>query len=441
MNKLAILGGTPVRTTPFSSQPHIGETEKKYVTECLDEKMFSRFIGSPVPGYRDQLRLSSEEAANSQAFWSVLGGKYVRLFEAEFAKKHDVKYAISMNSATSCLTAALIACGIQPGDEVVTTALSFTATATSISLMGGKAVCVDVSPETYCMDMQSLEKAVTEKTKAIIPVHLLGNAGNIAEIKMFCEDRDIVLIEDTAQALHSKKDNVFLGSFGSIGVFSFQESKNIMTGEGGMAITDDPELAYRLRLIRNHGEALVDETDAPERIKAALGYNYRLPEILAAIGYAQAQKIEFLNNIRKENFEYLQKGLKSFSFLKFQQITNDPGQFFPYCVGMRFDSADYGVSRDLFALALRSEGIPVSTGFPRLMNENLINDSQIKTPVAHKLNYEEYLAFFLVGQPNNRSDMQDIINAFEKLSTYRVELQKAEPNFTISREYDSGRGS
>ena len=418
MNNLAILGGTPVRTAPFSSQPHIGETEKKYVTECLNEKMFSRFIGSPVPGYREQLALNSQEAANSQDFWSVLGGKYVRLFEAEFAKKHDVNYAISMNSATSCLTAALIACGIQPGDEVVTTALSFTATATSISLMGGKAVCTDVSPDTYCMDMKSLEKAVTEKTKAIIPVHLLGNAGNIAEIKTFCEDRNIILIEDSAQALRSKKNNIYLGSIGSIGVFSFQESKNIMTGEGGMAITNDPE-----------------------RIKAALGYNYRLPEILAAIGYAQAQKIEYLNNIRKDNFEYLEAGLSSFSFLRFQEITNDPDQFFPYCVGMRFDSNDFGVSRDLFALALRAEGIPVSTGFPRLMNENLIFDSEIETPVAHQLNYEEYLAFFLVGQPNNQSDMQDIIKAFDKLSVYREELKKAESNFTITREYDSGRGS
>ena len=108
---------------------------------------------------------------------------------------------------------------------------------------------------------------------------------------------------------------------------------------------------------------------------------------------------------------------------------------------MRFDSTDFGVSRDLFALALRAEGIPVSTGFPRLMNENLIFDSEIETPVAHKLNYEEYLAFFLVGQPNNQSDMQDIIKAFDKLSTYRDELKEAEPNFTISREYDSGRGS
>ncbi len=441
MANLAILGGTPVRTSPFSSQPHIDETEKKYVAECLDEKTFSRFIGSPVPGYRDQLTLNSEEAANSQSFWSVLGGKYVRLFESEFAKKHGVTYAISMNSATSCLTAALIACGIQPGDEVVTTALSFTATATSISLMGGKAVFADVSPDTYCLDMKSLEKVVTQKTKAIVPVHLLGNAGNIAEIKMFCEDRNIVLIEDSAQALHSKKDNIYLGSVGSVGVFSFQESKNIMTGEGGMAITNDPELAYRLRLIRNHGEALVDETDAPERIKAALGYNYRLPEVLAAIGYAQAQKIEYLNKIRKDNFEYLRGGLSSFSFLKFQQITNDPGQFFPYCVGMRFDPNDFGVSRDLFALALRAEGIPVSTGFPRLMNENLIFNSEIETPIAHKLNYEEYLAFFLVGQPNNQSDMQDIIKAFDKLSSCRDELRKAEPNFAITREYDSGRGS
>jgi dTDP-4-amino-4,6-dideoxygalactose transaminase len=405
----------------------------------MEGKMFSRFIGSPVAGFRETLAMSSREATELKDFWSVLGGKYVRAFEAEFAEKHRISYAVSMNSATSCLTAALIALGVEPGDEIVTTPFSFTATATAVALMGARAVFADVCPETYCMELPSLKAVVTDQTKAVMPAHILGNAGHITEIRDYCRWKGIALVEDTAQALHSQKDGEFLGSFGDIGIFSFQETKNIMTGEGGMAVTNDPELAYRLRLIRNHGEALVDEFDPPERLKTAMGYNFRLPEILAAIGYAQTQNIEFLNNIRKHNFHVLKRGLNGFSYLEFQKVTNDPGEFYPYCVGLRFNPDDFGVHRDLFALALRAEGVPVSTGFPRLLNENLIHDAKNVTPHANRLNYEEYLGFFQVGYPNTEEDMRELIAAVRKLTDSRDELIRAQKTLKVTREYDSGR--
>lgn len=440
MDELAILGGKPVRTSPFMGRPHIDEKEKEVLLDCLEKKAFSRFIGSPAGNFRKELSRTSRETAELKDFWSVLGGEYVRLFEAEFAKRHGAAYAISMNSATSCLIAALMACGVGPGDEVITSPFTFTATATAIALAGARARFADIHPETYCLDLRSVKALLNDRTKAVLPVHILGNGADVHKLAALCREAKIPMIEDSAQALHAKAGGTFLGTVGEIGAFSFQETKNIMTGEGGMAVTNNPELAYRLRLIRNHGESMVFEGDAPERVRAARGYNFRLQEPIAAIGYVQVQKLEMLNDIRKKNYEVLKKELSRHSFLRFQEVRNDPGQFFPYCVGMSFNAKEFGVDRNLFAQALRAEGVPVSTGFPRLLNENLIGGgSPDQTPVAKSLNYSEYLGFFQVGYPNDVEDMKDIIQAFRKLVEQRDSLIHAAPGIPANREYDSGR--
>ena len=244
MNKLAITGGKKIFPKNLKGTPLTDHLEIKYVNECLNNNTYSRFVGSPVGGYRDQLKMSSSEASKIDDKWSVLGGKFVRLFEREFANKYDVKYAVSMNSATSGITAAILAAGIKPGDEVITTPISFTATATAIHLSGAKVVFADIDEKTYCMDPKSLKSKITKKTKAVVPVHFDGNAGNIFEIDKICKSNNLILIEDSAQALLCKKNNKFLGSIGLAGIYSFQESKNIMTGEGGMVITNDDEMAY-----------------------------------------------------------------------------------------------------------------------------------------------------------------------------------------------------
>lgn len=439
MNTLAILGGSPIRTAPFMSRPMLDESETKAVMECFDKKMFSRYVGSPVGNFRQYLKMKSCEAKTLNDFWSVLGGPYVRNFEAEFAEIHKSDFAISANSATSSIISAIIATGIKEGDEVITSPLSFTATATAIKLGGGTPVFADINKDSYCIDLNSIIKRVTKKTKAIVPVHLLGNDADILNIHEFCKQKGIALIEDSAQALYTSIKGKYLGTFGDIGIFSFQESKNMMTGEGGMALTNSDELAYKLRLIRNHGEAMVFEgEDSQDVIDCARGYNFRLPDPLAAIGYCQAKKIKEIQRIRNQNYTYLKNQLSQFSFLKFQKVSDYIDTFSPYCVGLTFEHSD--IHRNTFAQALRAEGIPVTTGFPRLLNENPLTKEDVKlTPIAKELNTNKYLGFFQIGYPNTQSDMDDIINAIKKISLSFEKLKEVNSNYIQKREYTLGR--
>jgi perosamine synthetase len=424
---LALLGGEPTRRRPFQSRPHIDETERAYLNDCLEQKLFSRFVGSPVGDFRRYLAMPSAEVANLEDFWSVLGGPYVRLFEEAFAQRHGATFAISMNSCTACLTASMHALGLGVGDEVITTPFSFTATATALHAAGVRVRFADIDPETLCITPGTVDRVISSKTKAVVPVHVMGNAGHVLELEQYCEDRNLLMIEDSAQALWSRVGGRVLGTIGAVGVFSFQESKNLMTGEGGMALTSSDEIAYRLRLVRNHGEAMVFEEDSDDRIRAAVGYNFRLPEPLAAIGLAQVGKIDYLNGIRVTNYRYLAKALSRWEFIKPQRVTNDPGGFYPYCAAFLFDSQSAGFSRNSFVAALRAEGIPVATGFPRLMSQNLLfRDSQDPVPNALQANYETCFGFFQIGYPNTHNDMNDIIMAVQKI----VENRKSLINWT-----------
>jgi dTDP-4-amino-4,6-dideoxygalactose transaminase len=439
MESLAILGGTPFRSTPFLSRPMIDEAEKLAIMDCLDNKMFSRYVGSPVGNFRQYLKMKSSEAKVLNDFWSLLGGPYVRKFEAEFADLHRADFAISSNSATSSIISAMIACGIKDGDEVITTPFSFTATATAIKLGGGKPVFADINKETFCIDVNSVAKRLTKKTKVVVPVHLLGNDADIINLKDFCQQKGLMLIEDSAQALFTSIKGKFLGTFGDVGIFSFQESKNMMTGEGGIALTNNVDLAYKLRLIRNHGEAMVFEgEDSQDIIDCARGYNFRLPDPLAAIGLCQTRKVKLIQQIRNQNYYYLKTKLAEFEFLKFQKVSNYIDSFSPYCVGVTFEHSN--IHRNTFAQALRSEGIPVTTGFPRLLNENPFTKEDLQfTQNAKDLNTNKYLGFFQVGFPNTQSDMDDIIGAIKKISNNFDKLSEINHQYLTKREYTLGR--
>lgn len=426
-----------MRTAPFASRPHIDDLERAYMADCLENKLFSRFVGSPVGDFRRYLVMPSAEAAQLADFWSVLGGKYVRLFESEFAKAVGARFAVSMNAATSCLTAGLIALGLGPGDEVVTTPFSFTATATGLHLAGVTVRFADVDPDTYCITPETVERVLTPRTKAVVPVHIMGSAGHVLELETFCRERGLALMEDSAQALCGKRGGRTLGTIGCMGVFSFQESKPIMTGEGGMIVTDDPDLARKLRLIRNHGESMVFDGDAPDLVAAARGYNFRLPEPLAALGYAQAQKIGYLNAIRSRNARVLREGLTRHAGIRVQQVTNDEGGYSPYCASFTLED-EAGIDRDRFAAALRAEGIPLATGFPRLMNENLLFAANTDaTPEAERLNACRNFGFFQVGYPNTVDDMAQVVAAVDRVMAHREALMAWQPDtekrFTLGR--------
>ena len=289
----------------------VDDRERQCLLEVIDRKEFSRFMGSPTPDIERLLVLPSQEAEDQgNQYFSFLGGRMVRKFEAEFARKLGVPFAVSVNSATSGLSAALGAAGIGPGDEVITTCMSFNATALSILLFNSIPVFVDVDSTSFCLDPQAVEEAITPKTKAILVVHLLGNAAAMDDIMAIARKHNLVVIEDCAQAPGTKYKGDYVGTIGNLGVFSFQETKNITTGEGGMVTTKDPVLAKRVRLIRNHGESIPDNSWDDSALANLVGMNFRMTELTAALGVAQIGKLDENNRTRTANAQMLADRLR-----------------------------------------------------------------------------------------------------------------------------------
>jgi len=418
MINLAINGGEKVRKNPFPGYPEIGEEEINAVNDVLRSGKLSTFHSS------------------------FYGGEKVREFEEEFAKYHNVKYAIASNSGTAALHIAVAAAGIGPGDEVITTPYTFTSTATSILMHNAIPIFADINPETLCIDPKSIRSKITDKTKAIIVVHLLGNIADMDEIMSIARERNLRVIEDAAQAIGSKSKGRLAGTMGDLATFSFQENKNLMTGEGGMTITNDPDLAKRCQLIRNHGEDCSRE-EMRSYISTSLGWNYRMTEIESAIGLVQLKKLDKGNEIRKENANFLNEEFNKIEGITPQLIKEGIESTY-HLYGIFIDEEKLGISRDKLVEALIAEGIPASKGYshPLYMNPLFLNKTVYGTkgcPFSCKF-YDrniEYKAglcpniekackktiwFNQVRPPANLEDMKDIIDAFKKIIENKNEL-------------------
>ncbi len=247
---------------------------------------------------------AEELAAVSQVLSSgqLAQGEQVALFERRFAELCQVKEAIAVSSGTAALHLALLAHDIGPGDEVITTPLSFAATANTILLVGAKPVFVDIEPDTYNIDPALVEAAITPRTRAIMPVHLYGNPSDMDRLSQLAEEHQLILIEDACQAHAATIRGKPVGSFGT-GCFSFYATKNMTTGEGGMVTTNDPEIAERVRLWRSHGQQR-------RYHHVALGYNLRMMDIQAALGLAQMEKLETWTEQRIANAAFLTSQLR-----------------------------------------------------------------------------------------------------------------------------------
>ncbi len=257
-----------------------------------------------IPISKPEIGREEIEAVKSVLESGMLAqGEEVEEFEAKFASFIGVKHAIATNSGTSALHTALASAGIRRGDEVITTAFSFFATASAILMQGARPVFVDIDPRTYNINPEKVERAITERTKAIIPVHLYGQPCEMKELMAIAEEHRLMVIEDAAQAHGAMYGGRRVGSIGDMGVFSFYSTKNIITGEGGMITTDDDEIAERARMIRNHGQRR-------RYVHECLGYNYRMTNIAAAIGLVQLEKLEKLNARRISNARYYSEHLK-----------------------------------------------------------------------------------------------------------------------------------
>ena len=248
------------------SKPFIGETEKRAVLEVLESGMLAQ-------------------------------GARTAALEEKFARVCGTQHAIATSSGTAALHIALLAHNIGAGDQVITTPFTFIASVNSILFCGAQPVLVDIEPNTFNLDPNLIERAITPKTKAIMPVHLYGHPCDMDAISAIARRHNLIVIEDAAQAIGADVHGKRVGSFGT-GCFSLYATKNVMSGEGGMITTDDDELARACRLIRNHG---MERRYYHDR----LGYNFRMTDLHAAIGLAQIERIDEFTARRRANAEYL----------------------------------------------------------------------------------------------------------------------------------------
>jgi perosamine synthetase len=237
----------------------------------------------------DEQRAVIEALASGQ----LAQGPRVAAFEAAFAAYVGVKHAVAVNSGTAALHVALLAHAIGDADEVIVPAFSFAATANVVLQAGATPVFVDVRGEDFGIDVDAVAAAITPRTRAVIAVHLYGQMCDAAALRTLCTDRDIVLIEDAAQAVGAAFGGENAGTFGT-GCFSFYATKNLQTGEGGMVTTHDDAIAERLRMLRSQGERTRYLTEE-------LGWNYRMTEVAAALGHAQLPKLDVRNERRRAN--------------------------------------------------------------------------------------------------------------------------------------------
>ncbi|SDC89232.1 DegT/DnrJ/EryC1/StrS family aminotransferase [Geotoga petraea] len=218
----------------------------------------------------------------------LVQNKYVKLIEEFISKYVGTKHAVAVSSGTAALHLSLLSLGIKEGDEVIVPDFTFPATVNVVEMVGAKPILVDIDPETFCINTEEIESKITNKTKAIMPVHEFGNSANMDEIIKVSKKYNLKIIEDAACALGTEYKKKKIGSIGDIGCFSFHPRKSVTTGEGGIITTNDPEIYEKLQILRNHGISKVEG-----KVDFVLpGYNYRLTDIQAAIGVVQLKKLE-----------------------------------------------------------------------------------------------------------------------------------------------------
>ncbi|MDC3270564.1 DegT/DnrJ/EryC1/StrS family aminotransferase, partial [Alphaproteobacteria bacterium] len=333
-------------------------------------------------------KLSGFRASPNQEFF---GGSKVIELEKNWKKKFKVKHAISFNSWTSGLIASVGAIGIEPGDEVICPPITMEASSTCLLFYGAVPVFADVDKKTMCIDPKQIEKKITKKTKAIMVVHIFGQPANMKEILKISKKYKLKVIEDAAQSPLGKFNNRYLGTIGDVGGFSLNYHKTIHCGEGGIVVTNNDNIATRLKLIRNHGECVVD------KFKIALkgnifGGNFRMNEIEAAIANEQLKKLTFLTKYRKNLAKYLIRKLKRFNFLNLPDFDENGNSHVFYFFVMQFDKTKINIPRHKFVKACQSLGLNIRKDYcnPAYYNSMYLKNNffPINNKIFKKQNYK-----------------------------------------------------
>ena len=281
-------------------------------------------------------------------------GPKVAELEESWAKYCGTKHALAVNSGTAAIHCALYAAGVKEGDEVITTPYSFIATINPILMLGARPVLVDIDEETFNIDVSKIEAAITEKTKAIVPVDLYGQPCDWAELQEIAKKHNLKIIEDACQAIGAEYKGIKTGSLGDFGCFSLYATKNIMCGEGGVVTTNSDEAAVAIRSFRQHGMV------APYEY-ADLGYNYRMSDLHGAIAVEQLKKVEEFTKKRQENARKLNDALAGVAGIKIPTISENRSHVYhQYTILL-----DKDMQRDQFIASLRDKGVGAGIYYPK----------------------------------------------------------------------------
>lgn len=305
-----------------------------------------RYVNVAEPVLGDGERANIEEVLESGRF---VQGPFVEEFEEKWADYVGTDHAVAVTNGTVAIQLALNALGLEPGDEVIVPSLTFGSTATAVVHQGGVPVFGDIDCELYTLDHRDLERCLSDRTVAVMPVHLYGHPAEMDEILEFAAEHDLAVIEDAAQAHGATYKGDVVGSIGDIGCFSFYATKNITSGEGGMITTDDDEIAAQLRSLRNHGLANRDR-------HVALGYNYRMSELHAAVGAKQVERLSEFNERRREISEQLRTELADVSWLRNVEIREYVDHAY-FWAPFEIDTDAIGLSGKEVWAALKEEGV------------------------------------------------------------------------------------
>ncbi len=391
-DRLAIEGGSPVRVEPFPSWPFFDEREVEAVTEVV-------------------------RSGN----WGALIGNQVTAFEREFAAYQQARHAVAVVNGTAALEVALRALGIGPGDEVITTAYTFIATPNAALLIGALPVFVDIEPDTHLIDAAQIEAAITPRTRAIMPVHLFGCPANLDAILEIARRHGLAVVEDACQAWGAEWRGRPVGALGNAGAFSFQASKNVTAGEGGLILTNDDELAERVWSLHNVGRRIGGEWYEHVRV----GWNYRMTEFQGAILRVQLTRLDEQAARRDANARYLIAGLAKLGpGLTPARIDEHVTRHAWHVVALRYQAEPFGGwPRAEFARALRGEGIPCGMGYVPLTRSPAILDAFAQRraevrwpcPVTERISATEAIWLTQNLLLGSRADVDCIIEAIAKI--------------------------
>lgn len=403
MSRLALLGGSPVRTSPWPAWPVHDRAEEEAVLTALGG---GEWGGYPMPNVHAQR------------------------FAAAFARMHDCEYGVCVANGTVSLEVALQAVGVEPGAEVVVPAYTFEATAAAVLFAGCTPVFADIDPDTYCLDPAAVEAVIGERTQAILPVHLAMRFADMDRLVAIAEGAGLVLVEDCAHAHGGRFRDRGAGSFGQAGSFSFQTSKLMTCGEGGIVTTRDERVLDRLYALVNCGRQRPGRgADAP-----VVGHNYRLGDLQAALLEVQLERLTAQHEHRNRNITRFEGLLGEIDGVR--PLAADPRitRQAAYQIVLRYDAERAGVPRAAFVAALAAEGVPCDGNFYESLTRSRLLPpegdrfpafaarEQAACPHAERAAYEE--AIWLPHQLflGSRQDVASIAEAIAKVWNARADL-------------------